>query len=378
MAGFPNQVNVQPGVGVAGDFASGNPRSTVLNGPGAFVAGPFGCNVGLFAWADAANIRCGNTGPGAPTGFVGRAQQGLINVYLQEASQQIPAGLPTVLFSSGDFWVKNDGSTSATVNMKAYVNNATGQISFAATASPTVGGTSTASTIAATTSTASSIAVNSFTGTIAGNVLTVSAIATGALFPGQVLSGGSGTNLINPATTVVKQLTGTIGSTGTYQVSVSQTYSSATITGSGATLTVGGTVTGYYAVGAVISGSGITTGSTILAAISGAGIGGTYAVSAAQTVSSQAINATGGLLTVGGTLTGTFALNDLISTGASAGTYITALLTGTGGAGNYLVNNGQTVASTTISVNSNTETKWIAASPGAPGEMVKMSTHLLG
>jgi len=54
-------------------------------------------------------------------------------------------------------------------------------------------------------------------------------------------------------------------------------------------------------------------------------------------------------LTVGGTVTGTFAVGQVITgTGVTSGTYITALVSGTGGAGTYTVNNSQTVASTTI------------------------------
>jgi hypothetical protein len=54
-------------------------------------------------------------------------------------------------------------------------------------------------------------------------------------------------------------------------------------------------------------------------------------------------------LTVGGTVAGTFAVGQLIcGTGVTAGTYITALGTGTGGAGTYTVSASQTVASTAI------------------------------
>jgi hypothetical protein len=58
----------------------------------------------------------------------------------------------------------------------------------------------------------------------------------------------------------------------------------------------------------------------------------------------------GTTLTVGGTVTGTFAVGQTISgTGVTAGTTITALGTGTGGAGTYVVSVSQTVSSTTIS-----------------------------
>ena len=68
-------------------------------------------------------------------------------------------------------------------------------------------------------------------------------------------------------------------------------------------------------------------------------------VTASGTVSS--ISTT--VLTVGGTVTGTFSVGMILTgTGVTAGTYITSFGTGTGGAGTYNVNVSQTVASTTI------------------------------
>jgi len=55
------------------------------------------------------------------------------------------------------------------------------------------------------------------------------------------------------------------------------------------TLTVGGTVTGAYAIGMVIAGTGVTAGTTITAFLTGTGGTGTYTVSASQTVGSTTI-----------------------------------------------------------------------------------------
>lgn len=66
------------------------------------------------------------------------------------------------------------------------------------------------------------------TGSIATTTLTVSAIASGTLLPGMVISGTG----ITVGTYIVTQLTGTTGGVGTYTVSVSQTVSSTTVTGS--------------------------------------------------------------------------------------------------------------------------------------------------
>jgi hypothetical protein len=90
-------------------------------------------------------------------------------------------------------------------------------------------------------------------------------------------------------------------------------------------------------------------------------------------------------LTVAGTVTGTFNLNDLL-TGTTvsaqqiiANNTINANLTGLGVAGTYLTNLAQgALTSQAINANANTETKWVVASAGAVGELIKISTWLLG
>jgi len=61
----------------------------------------------------------------------------------------------------------------------------------------------------------------------ASTTMTVSAVTSGALFPGMAVTGTG----VTANTYIVAQLTGTTGSTGTYQVNNSQTVSSTTITG---------------------------------------------------------------------------------------------------------------------------------------------------
>jgi hypothetical protein len=66
-----------------------------------------------------------------------------------------------------------------------------------------------------------------FTGSIAGTVLTVTAVSLGTLAAGQSITGTS----VAENTVIVSQLTGSpVGGTGTYRVSVTQTVSSATLT----------------------------------------------------------------------------------------------------------------------------------------------------
>lgn len=129
------------------------------------------------------------------------------------------------------------------------------------------------------TSTASSIAAStavSVTGSIAGNVLTVTAVGSGTLVPGEVLAGTG----IYPSTKIVQQLWGTTGGVGGYLLSLNYgSVSSETITSAYSTMTIGGTVTGAFQPGAVITGTGITPGAVMIYADnSGTGAGGTYYV----------------------------------------------------------------------------------------------------
>ena len=62
-----------------------------------------------------------------------------------------------------------------------------------------------------------------FTASISGATMTVSAISSGALAVGQVISGGTTGNFVSQYTIITAQLTGTTGSTGTYTVSIGQT-----------------------------------------------------------------------------------------------------------------------------------------------------------
>jgi hypothetical protein len=143
--GFQAYVNVQPAPAVAGDFASTNPRATVLAGPGALVAGPDGCYIGTFCWITPPpdpngspslvnSFDAAGTG-GPPDGFIGRNQQGLIIQYLQEAGMWIPQGFMVTVFRAGDFWVCNNGTTAATMNMQVLASPADGTASFVAAGS---------------------------------------------------------------------------------------------------------------------------------------------------------------------------------------------------------------------------------------------------
>jgi len=322
MNGIQTQVGAAQAPAVAGDWASGNPRSFFDAGPGGLVAGLAGVTVGVFAWTSALRVDgdgapavANNFGAGLPTGIVHRQQQGLITTFLADASMVIVPGTQLAICTAGDIWVKNDGSTQALPGQKVYANLTTGKINFAATGAATAGATSSASSIAASTF--------SVTGSIAGNVLSVTAVGSGTVVPGGTISGTG----IATGTKIVSQLTPllsgeALGGIGRYAVSIpEQTVASTTVSGTYGTLTVGGTVAGTFAVG-------------------------------------QALAATGSVV---------------------AGTTITALGTGTGGAGTYIVDNNTVVASQAINVLAvNIETRWYAVSSGLAGELVKITTHPVG
>lgn len=158
----------------------------------------------------------------------------------------------------------------------------------------------------------------------------------------------------------------------------------ASFTGSiaGNILTVTAVSSGLVIAGETISGTGIATGTQIVGQVSGTTNGiGTYTVSIPeQTVASTTISGTYGVLTVGGTVVGTFGVgNTLSGTNVVAGTAIASQLTGTtGGAGTYVVTNNTVVASTAITSATNVETKWFCRTSGLPGELVKISSRALG
>jgi len=182
-----------------------------------------------------------------------------------------------------------------------------------------------------------------FTGAISTTTLTASGVG-GYLAPGQRITGSG----VTANTCIVRQLTGTAGSDGTYLVTISQTVGSTAMTAgnivpvlmpetaaqvvrwaalpgssfTGAIATVGGVgqlttsaVTGTIAIGQNVGGSGVTAGTQITYQISGtAGGAGVYALNVAQTVASTAM--TGAVVLDGIMLS---AMDRLLFTWADAG-----------------------------------------------------------
>lgn len=279
---FQNLVNLTPPPAVSGDFASANPRASVLAGPNGLVAGPNGVTVGQFAWVAADGITVDSFGVGnvAPTGFVHRDQQALITQYLAEASNVIPPGFPVTLMDAGDFWdLLQGGSGPVAPGSALYARLSDGALF----SSLPTGASSTASSGA------------TFTATGTGSSLVVTAV-TGLISIGDSLAGTG----VPAGTTILAQVSGTAGGAGTYTTSGATTAAAGTVTSFGNVLDVTAVGSGVLAVGDAISGTGIPAGATIASFVSGA-LGGvgiyTMNIPATAYAASTTVTVVAGILT---------------------------------------------------------------------------------
>lgn len=225
--GFQRTVNLQQAAAVAGDFASANPRASVVSHEGTLVAGTGGVIVGRFAWADA-NGKVTNAGVGAPTGFVHRRQgSALITTYLAETSLTIPQGFEVTLMATGDYWAAH-ALTTAAVGHKVFANLGNGSITTAAAGSTIAGFEGTA--------------------TFATNVMTVASVTSGSVNVGDVVTSSG----VAAGTYVTAQLTGTPGGVGTYSLSTSP----GTITPAQAATTTSYVETAFTVTGFPVGGTG--------------------------------------------------------------------------------------------------------------------------
>lgn len=366
---FQTQVNINQALGVPGDLASANTTFSEVGGPGAFVAGAGGVYVGRFCWIVGNEVF--STGVGVPDGFIGRSQQALISEFTGQYSMLIPEGFPVTVINHGEFLALNSGTAASTRGASVYADSATGLCSVGSAASVMAAAFTgaIAKNIVANTG---SIAANTCTAAIADTTMTVSAVGSGsALFPGQTLTGTD----VATGTTIVEQLTGTTGSTGTYEVSISQTVASTTVTASGGTLTVVAMTSGTIVVGQTLSGTGVTAGNTVLGRISGTGGAGTYHVSVGDAVSSQAITASGGTLTVSAVASGTILPNEVFAgANVTSGSLIVSNITGTGGTGTYFTSVSETVSSESMTIAGSVDTGWKWGSVVSASEIGKISS----
>lgn len=251
-----------------------------------------------------------------------------------------------------------------------------------------------------------------FTGSISGSTLTVTSITSGTLSVGMMLSGlgvqaGTFIQGINPGTT---------GGTGSYELENSQTVGSVNMTAGAAavasftgtisntTLTIppGGMTSGSLSVGMLIYGAGVTTGTSILTLGTGTGGQGTYTLSTASSVTSPVAmtalpNVTSSFM---GYISGTtlhipldinlsmmkgslYAGMVVNGPGIATGTFIVSQISGNvaglGFTGQYTLNISQTVGTSssfipiTASIDNNTITPFLAATPLTTGRLLNQS-----
>lgn len=153
---------------------------------------------------------------------------------------------------------------------------------------------------------------NSFTGSISGQLLNVTALSVGTIVAGTTISGTG----ITGGTKITGQISGTAGGVGLYTVDISQVVVSTAIAGTYGTMTVTANSLGTLSVGQALAGGTIPAGTQITQLGSGAGLTGTYfvsnnTVSVSGTVTGAGANVTvtydsisGGFLIVSGVIVG--------------------------------------------------------------------------
>ena len=321
--GFQSVIEDYQAPAVAGDFASMNPFSSILAGPGALTAPAGGLIVGNFAWVGPTGQVSQSYVAGYQVGFLGRNMQALITEFLGEATMVVPEGFMVTLFNTGDFWA--DFEAGATVGGYVFADPNDGAPLYAATNSaPTLG------TVTAT-------AGYTGTGTVTnGNaVLTINTVTHGFITPGDSVSGTD----IPAATTILNQLTGNAGGTGTYTMSANATAGAGpeAITVTSPLLIVTAVADGSLNFGDVISGTGVPAGTSVtgqLLPFAGVATVGTLPSTPSTSLVVTSVTPGTDLLRVGATV---------IGAGIAASTTISSQTSGTpGGVGVYVLSQNST------------------------------------
>lgn len=314
-----NQVNVVPAPGIEGDFCTANPRYSRVAGPGGLVAGLGGVVAGRFCWPVPGDLDV----DGGPQVVISSGTGPVLGFVHREMQ-----GLMLSPLTLASMTVPQGFMVTALNQCEVWVKNAGttqavfGQKAYAKFADGSIAFAAAASPPNGATASAYTIAAETFSATltsVVGNVLTV------------------------PATSVV---------------------------------------TGTIYPGAVVSGTGITTGNTIGAQLSGTtGGAGTYSLTLTEetAVTVGTLSGTYGLLTTTTVTSGLFGVNQTLSSSTSPttvtpGTTITAVISGSGGSGStFAVNLTQTASAGTLTGATYVETSWYAQSGGLAGELVKIS-----
>ena len=179
----------------------------------------------------------------------------------------------------------------------------------------------------------------SFTGcTTSGTTLTIGAVGSGSLWPGDLVSGTDTTNSLPAGCYIVQQLSGTVGggAGATFQLSAAATPGNLTSTTVSATsVNLHATaVTGLVSIGDTVGGTSIPAGATVVSQVAGtAGGVGTYQLScAAQSIASEAITVSSNVLDVTVLASGTLsAAQTVVMSGLTGSPTITGQTSGTAG-----------------------------------------------
>jgi len=164
-----------------------------------------------------------------------------------------------------------------------------------------------------------------FTGSISGTVLTVTAVASGTLAPGQIIS----VTPISVTNLIISQASGITGGVGTYNVSASQTVASTQL--ASFSMPTIGTV-GWSALSSWAASRAYTAGTVVRQSAATAFITGTIS---------------GTVLTVASVVSGTVVLGQTYQGPGITTFTISSFGTGTGGTGTYNISASQTVSTTT-------------------------------
>lgn len=247
---FQTRVNSQPVPGIAGDFASTNPRAAVLAPANGYTAAPDytltlggaianALLVGRFAWANyATGLMANYFQPASLLGFVHRESQTVITAFLDETRLAIQQGFPATSHNQGDFWADFVQTAPDAAGLTVYADPVTG---------------------AASADAAGNGVTFAITGSVAGNALTVT-VTAGVLAAGQIVQNAA-LGLL-PGTFISSQVSGSAGSTGVYALNQSNpVIGSGTITAYGKQETkfkLATPVGGPAAFTAALLGSGMT------------------------------------------------------------------------------------------------------------------------
>ena len=326
---FQRQVNINQAPGFIGAIASMNPIATVVAGPGGLVAGASGVIVGRFAWNTYPNSASatitGNPGQASnqcltgkvPDGFIGNLQEGLITIWLNDSSLLVPSGYGVTEYNRGDFWALNTMS-DASISNKVFANLLDGQVTTAPAGS-------------FLTQAPGSTALGAATLVAGSYALVVTGNTSGTFAPGQTVTGVG-----IPYDTIIES--GTIGATGTFQMTQPAT----------------------------VSGTAVVVNAVALEGNGGA-------------VCSSVSSSSSTTMTINTVTSGSIYPGQLVQgiTSVPAGTYIVSLGTFNGTSGTVILSQATTGTITAQACNFTPwiETSWFVKSVGNVGDIIKIGVN---